>query len=256
MNLDKDTLNLLQQTAVKAAGAQMVAGLNPRRQVLVVNGEMEMLEIPPAIREHQMASLEDLILFAGRIADEEKSNPVVYHSQDRVVLVIDDADRRDQVIFHLHYSREFAALVGLSETCVFDQRQFLRLLRLVLNVDAATVALFRRLDWKVTNESRGEVLHGRESLGRSVEAAVQGSAEVPDELPVAVPIYDNFGEDMPYLIRCLIEFDAVNARLQFLPAPGELVRVLDRHQASIRSRLEAALQAEGEKGVPIYYGKP
>ena len=87
-------------------------------------------------------------------------------------------------------------------------------------------------------------------MGKSIVEKVEGVDQLPDELEVPTPVYSESGEREEYLVRCGIDIDAVNQRFRLVPLPDELCRVVDLAQASIRRRLEDALEC------PIYYGNP
>ncbi len=258
LKLPVDTLELIQKTAQKAQKARLLPELSmDGRKAFVQHGDqIKEFDIAPPNRMHMVRSLVDLILFARR---PENAAPVVWHDASRVTLVVDDADRRDLVCFPLTLSNRFEVLGRLAEKKpVMNQTQFVRLLRVELGLDnLATVAQFRKLDWQHTSEGSGEVQHGNNKMSKSVLAKVQGVADLPDELSIEVPVYQQAGERQVYVVRCAVEIDAVNQQLQLIPLPDEMERAVDLAQANIHERLTAALGAvDGQKGIPVYYGTP
>jgi hypothetical protein len=254
MNITKDALALLQETAQKAQHAVIHLPPNCREYLVQHCDKLEYREIPPDPRKHQVNSLADLIDYAN-LAVEEGHKSVIWHDQNGVVLVIDDDDRRDKVTFSLQPSPKFLILQKLEEEKPeFQQRDLIKLLRLELNIDSATIAIFRKLDWSSSTNASGTFDRGKESLGRSVESKVVGSQEIPDVIVIPIPLYTNLHEDQLYSIRCLVEFNAQAGRIQIVPQPDELQYTLHIHQMDIRKRLEAGL--EGEKPAPVFYGQP
>lgn len=225
------------------------------------DGELKEIAVTPPVRNHRVASLEDLILLAAEAADGKldgltAAKPVVWHDAGAVRLTLDDADRRDGVTFKLTRSAEFQRLQAIDECPEpMDQRQFVRNLRIMLGQPELMAIPFRKLDWKTGMQASGEVLRGRESLGKQVEAQVQGVQDLPEELTIQIPIYREEGERRPYDCRCAVDIDVSMQRLTLIPFPNQIEDMIDRHQADIRSRLEGALRDKDPK-VPIYYGTP
>lgn len=265
--LHRDTLELIQQTAREAQSATLLKDLNTDGRTAWVNiaGELREVKLPPTVRKHTVHSLDDLILYAARAAEDcenradnpnPPAGPVVWHGRSGVVLVIDDADRRDLVQFPLTFSERYQVLRRLAEKRpALMQAEFVRLLRLELGFSNAIVGQFRRLQWQAGSTTVGDLRHGQDKLGKDIQSVVQGVDELPEDLDVPAPVYQQYGEDEEYLVRCSIEIDTQNQRLYLIPKPDELERVADKAQASIRARLEGRLQDEKPK-VPIYYGQP
>jgi len=139
------------------------------------------------------------------------------------------------------------------------QPQFIRLLRFDLALDnVGVVAQFRRLDWSVNQQAEGHFQHGQDRVGKTIMSQVEGVAELPSEIAVSCPVYQQSGERDEYIVRCLLEIDTLQQSFQLLPLQDELEGVLDAAQNNIRDRLEEGLkEVNGEKIlVPIYYGTP
>ena len=220
---------------------------DPRKKLLVQSGKHEEIAVPPPFREHMVGSLADLIAYA-----EKQPKAVVWHYPAGVVLILDDDDRRDRVKFPLEFSDAWAKLKELDGGLTpLAQKDFVRLLRIHLGASAATITVFRKLNFQTQISGGGEIQKTRESLGKSIEAEVQGTSDLPEDLVVSVPIYETAGERQTYSVRLLLEYDAQAQRILVTPEPGLLAELEETHQADIRSRLEAGLIE-----VPAYFGKP
>lgn len=253
-----ETLELVQRTAQTAQEARVLSELDGdgRRRFVQHGDTITEYVITPTVRKHYVHSLIDLILFARR---PDNKAPIVWHDSDGVTLLIDDADRRDSVFFPLTASKRFEVLRTLAKNKpAFNQSQFVRLLRVELGLDnLKIVSKFRKLDWSMSNDGSGDIQHGNNKVGKSVLAKVQGIDELPEELAVEVPVYQQTGERQAYVVKCAVEIDTVNQQFQLIPMPDELERVIDLAQASIHDRLVAALgEVDGQKAIPVYYGKP
>jgi hypothetical protein len=259
MNCPVETLELIQQTAKQAQAPVVVESLNTDGRTAYVQqgGEIKQFPLPAKPRDHRVGSLADLILFAQR---EDNKSPIVWHGVECVVLVTNDADRRDSVTLPLTLSERFKTLQMLAEEKpALTQVEFIRLLRVDLGLDnTAVVAKFRKLDWSNGAEANGDIQHGSAKLGKSIAAKVQGIDALPDELPVEVPVYQQTGERQAYIVQCLIEIDTLNQRFQLIPKADELERVVDLAQAGIHERLNVALNSDAatDANVPVYYGTP
>ena len=254
----KEALELIQKTAQTAQKPILMAELSKdgRKAYVALGGQiLEYVQEPPN-RNHIVHTLVDLILYARASASVD---PVAWHGPAGVVLVIKDSDRRDFVMFPLTFSNRFLMLRELAEKKpAFKQLQFIRLLRVDLGLDnLAVVAQFRKLNFTMNDGGTNDFQHGRDLLGKEIIAKVKGSSELPDELPVLVPVYQQAGERTDFTVRCAIEIDTVNQMFQLLPLPDELERVVDLAQASIHGRLTAALgEIDGQSAIPVYYGEP
>lgn len=254
MFLPKETLELIQQTARDAQAARLLPELGDGRTAFVQQGDaIKNFPIAPAVRLHEVRNLVDLIAYALR---PDNPRPVVWHGPGGVVLVLDDADRRDRVVFPLTFSDRYLTLAKLAESRpALSQAQFVRLLRVDLGLNALVVKQFRRLDWQDGRSGAAEISHGNERISQSIVAKIQGVDELPDELQVPTPVYRQDGERTEYLVRCFVEVDPANQVFGFGPMPDEMTKIIDRAQADIRSRLDAGT-ARDDGQIPTYYGQP
>jgi hypothetical protein len=245
MDLTKEAIQQIQATAVAAAEAKILKSPDPRFALFCQNGDHMELSVPPALRSDRVLSLDSLLERAKTFPAGE-----LWHNHDEVCLVYDAADRREIALFNLTPSDAQLAILSMdSAENGLSQRDLIRAMRFSLRVDAATIGRFRRLDWKVDTAATCIVERSRESLGKSIEAQVTGTADLPDELIVSVPLYDDPGERQEYTVRLMLDYDVQQQRIHCRPEAGELLAVLAAHQADIASRLKAAK-------LPTYYGTP
>ena len=251
----REALEFLRERFEAAGG---VRDLGPteddRNRRYQVGGQIQTVDIPPNPRNHLVYCLDDLISFVEHHADPEGHiTPAIWHHTDRVVAILDDDDRRERCGFPLEFSEPFQRLRELDVGAhKFRQREFVRFLDLILGVEKALVARFRRLDWRTQIAATGEVAPGRDRLGKEVNATVAGTAELPDDLLVNVPVYREKGETDPRVVRCRIETYPTDEVLTLRPVPGEIDAALDAAQMSIRQHLVEALGPDAR----IYYGSP
>ena len=242
------TLVKLSQAAVEPKGIDVK---DSRRKVMITTGgDIKEITIPPADRSHYVASLADLVAFAKDHAPKD-SVGTVWHNADGVILLVDDSDRRDFVAFKLALSKPWRTLQHLDDDePALDQRRLIRVLRHDLGLGEHVVGPFRRLDWTTQANGVGEVQRTRDRMGRDVNAEVSGTAELPDEIQVHVPVYDVKGERDTEQVMLSLDIDVPAQRFLLVPRPGELALAVDRRQDDIHERLESELE------IPVYYGKP
>lgn len=248
MELTEEALALLIETAQKAKTPQGINTQNPRKIAFALNGDVDTMVVPPDVRRSRVHSLDDLIQAAEQAW---ATDPVIWHDRCSVVVVLDNGDRRDTVVFELIQSRPFLLLDCHSrEIRQLDQRKFCRLLRYDLMVDAALVAPFRRLEWVTGSKSLGETKPSHDRLGKEITASVTGTDELPEEITVNVPVYENVGERGPVSIVCSIETQPENNTIVLRPMPLEMQTAVDEVQQRIHDRLVLAVKC------PVFYGCP
>lgn len=257
MEMDPQTLVLLQETAQKAAAPQDLNLPGDHRTAHVaIAGEIKEIALPPANRDHTVATLEALASFAVAASNSGESRAVVFHDLTGCTLLLDDADRRDKITLPLAASDQWTLLREWDEKKpMLSQREVIAALRLVFNASPVLVNSFRRIDLKSNQTAQNQLERGRESLGRSVESQIINAADIPETITLSVSIYRNLGENQTYDVACAVEIDAQNGRVQIVPEPLRLDEIMHRHQADIADRLEGAF-AEVDGGIPVYYGRP
>lgn len=253
-----EALKFLAEMTSKADAPKRVDVADPRKLFLAVGGQVDQYDLPPPPRAHKAGTLDEVVALANRFA-EAGSHPVVWYDEAKVVLVLDDDGHRvEHITLALERSDVFAVLLVLRhQKPWYDQRAAIRLVRIDLAGTMSPAVLLDRLrkvkienGQAVTSEAR----HARESLGRSINAAVSGEAELPEGVVLDVPVYKTPGEaDARYPLSCSIEIDPL--RLEFfrlLPYPDEMERVGALAVAAIGERLREELS----DGVPCYQGQP
>jgi hypothetical protein len=102
-----------------------------------------------------------------------------------------------------------------------------------------------------TSAGKNDVAHGRESLGRSVEATVQQADKVPTEFEVEVPIWSTPGANLGRSIQFGVHLD--------LEAQAVELRVLSDSCLAARNHAMAMLAQQLRDDlstVPVFMGAP
>jgi len=220
---------------------------DPTHKIVVQSGKYTLIDVPPPQRAHQLLTLADLMVLANRYKDGS-----IWYLMNKIVLLLDDNDRREFVVMPLELSTPWKLLMKLQEHGPLTQKDTIRLLK-QLGLNAAVIAVFRKLDFESRIRSSGQVDKGRETMGKSIEAQVQGTAELPEEVCVSVPIYITPGERQTYTVRLTVDYDVAQSppRILIEPEPDVLEEIVEQHMADIRERLEEELP-----GYQIYHGCP
>ncbi len=252
-----DAIKYIATLAAEAAKPIEIAGLDPRVKTFAVNGKIESRAIEPSPRNHSVDQIEDIIRLANRFDGEEGCSPVVWYDEDAVVLVIDDAENRlDQARFDLKTSNVFDKIRELREDkTYYSQKDFVRLLRIELAGTLQPGILLdrvRKIRWETTDARTGEVTRNRESLGREINAKVDSTADIPEEVVLEAPVYSSRGERALYGFHCSVEVEPLNQTFRLMPLPDEIERVQQLAVQSIGERLAESLN----EGIPAYYGNP
>ena len=247
--ISAEAIKLIQETAQKAAGATvLVLPGEPHKLAIVAGGTVSYRDLPPENRSHRVATLDDLTHAVDSFS-AGTDIASVWHCAEGIIAVL-DADRRDCANMELRYSAAYRTLQGIKP---MKQADVVRLLRHDLSgsVDPSLVPTFRAIDFKRRNDGSSEVHHGRESLGKQVEAIVTGRSEIPEEITVNLRVYANVDLPMRYPVVCTVEIDPVQETFSIRPLPDELTTVVQQAQAEIGDRLRKSLDK-----IPVFYGTP
>lgn len=248
----KEALDYLSESFKKAHGARKLDLPGDGRKVYVdQGGTLTPLDVAPGLRSHRVDSVDDMIAAA------QKWNvaPVLWINGDSVVLVTDDADRRDKITLPLVKSNQFAKLIELAKDPELDQPELIRLLRIDLPGAAGRAELLatvRNIKWRTASAGNANIQHGNESMGKTIEAEVSGAGNIPEQVLVSGPVYRNHGErEAAFGVLCDLEIVTADQVFRFKPLPDEIEKVTDAALAGIRDRL-----VDGLGKVDVFYGTP
>lgn len=221
-------------------------------EVFVRHGDkLERIAAPPPSRGHTLAGFRDLVaaLSDSKIAP----NPEVYIDGVSVFAYCDREKRYDDITMPLTESVRFKLCCELERPRLFAPRDLVKFLRLELHGGAhqAVTQAVSRLDFMRTSTGKSDVKHGRETLGKSVEAVVQQADEVPESFVVTVPIWSTPGCGWTAQIEFGIYLDVEKQQVE--------LRVLSDQCADARNGALWQLRksiAEACPDVPVFMGAP
>lgn len=223
-------------------------------KVFVRSGDsVECHDAPPAFRNHYLEGFDDLVAVLRDKAMAPR--PEVYVSGGRIVALLDRSVRRDRVSVNLAESQRFRRCSDLqAKPERFQPRDLVKMLRLEFHGGnhGHVIQALSRIDFTRTSAGRTAVEHGRESLGRSVEAAVQQADQVPPQFTVGMPIWTNqgftrYGAIVEFGVHLDLEAQVVELRV----LSDEVNRVRNQALAAVVADLQEKLE-----GTPVFMGTP
>lgn len=240
--------------AGKAKSVEFHTNPSLPRTVFVRHGdELKELPVPAAQRSHKLADFDSLV---EAITDDKiASDPEVYVAQDSIVALLDRSDRRARVSVALATSHRFNVCEKLETPARLTPKDAVRLLKLELHGgthDPVTQAL-SRIDFKRAVGAASDLAHGRETLGRSVEASVQQAKDIPEQFTVAIPIWTTQGfqqyvQHVTFGLYLDLEGQVVELRVLSDECEAARNRALQQVAADLRKSLAGA--------APVFLGVP
>lgn len=225
------------------------------RKVFVHDGQtMHEHDLPPVERDGFLDGIDDIVLAAQD--GDMCADPEIFHNASAITLVCDRHDGHETMTMPLRLSNRWTLLNRLAQ----DQqsmpaRQLIRMLRFELSGAGCdgVISAMRRIDFTRTSDGRSSVEHGRESLGRSVEAAVQQADKVPETFDVVLPIYMNAGlrDVSTVAVQCGIHIDVHDETILVRPLADELEAAQVKAQSAIGDLLRVRLEQ-----IPVFHGHP
>ena len=255
MNMSKETLELIQQTAVRARGLDVVPVDQEPRHVYYLrqaDGELKRCEAAVEPRDHELYSLDDVVAAVKLWGGDA---PVVFCGRQGIRVALGDLGaRRDTLQMTLEYSEQFVRLESVSEQPMM-QKGFLDLLRIELFgcVPAEFVLQIRNLKFGKHVDGTGVIGDSKESLGQQVQREIlTGGAELPSGVTVTTGVYkDLIGQAPPAAIECALRLDLSELTLTLVPKAGELNRAVREADAWLRDYLANRLP-----DVTVLCGRP
>lgn len=194
-----------------------------------------------------LATPDEMVRF---VAASKGKQSAVFYDDAGIIFVYDLGDRRDMASCALRLSPQHQWV--LKPAGPMRQQEFIRLLRITLrgclSPDSNLLGIVRNLKFSAAADGGGNIQHGRESVGRSLQAQVTGESAIPEEVTLMVQTFDNVKVARP--IACAIEVNPQDQTLQLTPYPMEARRAMDESLAIL------AESFEGDGMPPVYRGHP
>src|SRR5260221_8144283 len=234
----------------------------PQTKTLVaLQGELkEYPRVPPDLRE-TVDGLQDFLTsvkgYGGQDPAKTFESRHVFVSPAQVVCCYGDG-RFDRTTLKLRPTERWLRLVGLAAEDL-TQQEAVRLIRMVLHGAGADALLasLRVLNFSRVKQSGGTVQHGRESLGRNIEASVQQAESIPEQFTATVPVFLNAGfRDLVANVRVAVHVDVDREKVRLVPLADECPSQLDTAVPQVASRLAQELVDTNEFPCALVTGLP
>lgn len=208
---------------------------------------------PPPKRRHALAGFDDLV--AALKDPDIAPDPEVYLDKGGVTVLLDRSERRETVRVALAEStRLLICRTFEAQPKTMQPREAVKLLRLELHSGRHdhVIQALSRIDFTRSSAGKSHVDHGKESMGRSVEAAVQQADSVPKDFEVAVPVWTNPGFSRYSVnVKFGLFLDLDNQAVELRVLSDECSRVVTQTLAAVAADLREALP-----DVPVFLGAP
>lgn len=227
---------------------------NDRMAYIDQGGEVIEVEIPPPDRKSAVASIDDLCAAAKAYGKDGQIS--FWITTNSVVLVLDDQDRREHVTMNLRKTAAYQKVLWLAQNPALTQAELISLLRMDLRDLTGRNELLtkiRTLKFSLHTEGISDLSQGRESLGKKIENQVTGAGDLPEDLRIHTPLFDNPGErDEGFTIEMLFEVMPTETKqFRIKPVPASLEDATDAALQGMRTAIEEQLE-----GVRVFFGTP
>jgi hypothetical protein len=213
-------------------------------------GELREAIVPPRKRAHEIHTFGDLMMLAADTAIARE--PEIFHSNREIVVLLDRLQRRELVRMPLIHTERWNTVCALG-TRSLTVAEAIKLIRFSLQgVGAdALVAAIRKIDFSRKSDGQKTVEHGRETLGKQVEAAVQQADSIPQEFTAKVQLYANEGlRSLIAAVKVGVYIDVNDEAIQLIPLADEIPSAI----RSIQSQLHELIVTAAPK-VPVFTGE-
>ena len=216
------------------------------------------IDKPKPKRESVAESLESLALLCC-----PGECPSVYHSGNTAVVVLDDrpsSRRRDRITWQLRDSEKFTALAKQASVHR-THSEFVRFLELNFSdeIEAAAPGLLtdiRTLKFITSDEERGDVQRGRESMGRDIDSELTGADKLPPTVTLTVPRWAELSKRITCRIKCRLQVDCQDRKLSLVPLADEVAEAEIAAHSAFALLLAGAAEDCELTDLRIYHGKP
>lgn len=224
------------------------------------SGETVELAVPND-REYSPVDLAGFIALLGKVQVHAKS-PIVFVNGTHfkgvdAVCFFSEEERRDRMLLHVPYSNAFKQLVKLTNW--HKQRDVVFALRdqLFSSAESGLLAKLRSIDFSRKNDGTRTVEHGRESLGRSIENAVQSkNGEIPERTSFHIPMFSTGDFNMfAKNIECTVDLDASNETIRFVPQNDQLEEAIEHGLQFVARTIQEAI-TDDEIDAMVLLGSP
>lgn len=255
--LPVESLKFLKDLSELAANATNLESVDPRVKRELVRGQIVTTPIPPAIRQHVITDLRDLPAAAQEWAFERG---VCWISAERVIIKINDVDRRDFIACPLFQSALLRTLLEVARRGLMPQREFLDLLIEVLGdyitpqITSMVAMLKARTDSR--QESSLGVGSGRDRGVGEFISELNADDPLPEKVSFTADLFRDLPCETMQPIECRLKYSVQPIALGLMPLPDEVELAIARALRSIAQWLRDQLPKQDDQEFPVFIGTP
>lgn len=228
------------------------------RKFLIRQGSAHsIMDVEPDPRNHFVEGVDSLMTVVSKLIAAE-SLAMVFVGEDKIVVHLDGALRSDVVTMRFIPTPQLLAVRSLLASKV-KQKDLVRVLREQLAgcCPVSLLPIIRRLDFKRASDGRSHVSHGKESLGRSVEAVVQSTeGEIPETVWFELPAYIDFSMSTQISFESALTVDATEEHFAFGSVGSTFANELQRLRLEYVTYIKNELLALGCTNCSVVLGTP
>lgn len=223
----------------------------PNGDVLIRSPDGSITEYPyyPPDRNHVTEDIDSFVSMISQFGHDT----VVMIDREGARAVLHQKDRRDELLLSLPLSNEWNALARLSKQTL--HKSFVQTLKKDLRdcVDETFIATMQRIDFKRRNDGSRSIEHGKESLGNSVESAVQSAGgEIPEYLRASIPWFANRDLRKSFEVQCYLQIDSTEEKLTLSSVGSSIETAGQEALAYAQQEIRESLAlGESTKDVPV-----
>lgn len=251
-----DAIRKIATLATEANGIEVVENEATGKIFIRQGKDFKIVERPALDRNGSLHGLDDLIIAA--LDGDMVTNPEVFHNDDEITLILDRSDGHERMTMKLSTTNRFEKLINMQgKGNQIAPRSLIRMLRFELSGTGIdhVIASLRKLDFTRKSDGSSVTEHGKESLGKNVEASIQQADSIPEEFNITVPVYSNAGlRDLSTVTIAMgIHIDVFEQTIELSPLADEIQKALVTAQRAIGQHLRLRMQVDSV-GVPVFNG--
>ncbi len=266
-SLSVETLQLIQETAVKAASsadrlAIVDGSLLGQGKVLLVkpDGTYETIQ-RTSERCHVLGELMSVVAWAKYAAEDLGATPVLWVNAGQVQVVIDDLKKespRPLIVYRFQQTTEYQLLQRLSrgEPQLYEQKPFIRMLRTEIwdCLDGSKrdgwVKIFRSMKSQEGATGKADIGVGRQSLGRDIAQAVTSEfGDIPEQITLSVRLFQDTALVARQNVVADIDVTPNTFKFSLQPLQSDMNEALENEVSDVVKFLRAELA-----DMPIFRG--
>jgi hypothetical protein len=195
-----------------------------------------------------LVSFESFVEYATSVFDSCE----LYVDCSGVYLVLDIEDRWELMSMDFQYSSRFVKLMQLGDRG-YSPAQAIRCLQFNLELqNQGVINSLRKINFQRRSDGASTVQHGKESLGKSVEAKVQQAEDVPESFVVNTPVFINPGFRFEATVDVGLFLDLDEECIRFVPSADGI----EMARFSAVNQTIAHLRTALGDGPKVYHGSP